>query len=190
VDPLGRAKQSMRSEMDAIRRALSAEARRAAGESIARHVLALPEYARAARGAAYRARAGPAPTPAILDAILASGRTLLLPRAGSGDALEFAAVRDVAALVRGRYGIAEPAASLPSERLAADDLVLVPGVAFDATGGRLGRGVGFYDRSLPRGAGSPPVFGVAFACQLVAAVPMAPHDRRLDGVVTESGVVR
>jgi cell division protein ZapA (FtsZ GTPase activity inhibitor) len=73
VDPLGRAKQSMRSEMDAIRRALSAEARRAAGESIARHVLALPEYARAARVAAYVALADEAPTAAILDAILASG---------------------------------------------------------------------------------------------------------------------
>jgi 5-formyltetrahydrofolate cyclo-ligase len=69
------------------------------------------------------------------------------------------------------------------------DLVVVPGVAFDAEGRRLGRGGGYYDATLallPRGAAR---LGVAFEIQVVPAVPEEPHDVRLDGVVTEARVL-
>lgn len=175
--------------MAAIRREVPAEVRGAATVAITRHMLALPEYARAARVVAYVALGDEVSIAAIAAAVLAGGRGLLLPRV-AGDHLEFAAVRDLTDLRIGRFGIAEPAPDLSCERLASTDFVLVPGIAFDANGGRLGRGAGFYDRSLPRGAGAPLAFGVGFACQLVDAVPMGPHDRCLDGVVTERGVVR
>ncbi len=66
------------------------------------------------------------------------------------------------------------------------DLILTPLLAFDGAGGRLGQGGGYYDRTF---AALPEAIriGLAFAGQEIAAVPMASHDQRLDGVLTESG---
>ena len=88
-----------------------------------------------------------------------------------------------------RHGVREPRADLPAidpDRL---DLVLVPGLAFDAAGGRLGRGGGFYDRFLP-GASRAVRIGVCWSGQIVDAVPAEPHDVRVHMLVTEDGVVR
>jgi len=88
-----------------------------------------------------------------------------------------------------RHDLPEPTADAPIEPLAPGDLVLVPGLAFDSAGGRLGRGAGFYDRflaDLPRGVTA---CGVGLACQIVSAVPMEVHDRRLDAMLCESGLV-
>lgn len=87
-----------------------------------------------------------------------------------------------------RHDLPEPTANAPIETLEAGDLVLVPGLAFDSAGGRLGRGAGFYDRflaDLPEGVTA---CGVGLACQVVSAVPMEVHDRRLDAMLCESGL--
>jgi 5,10-methenyltetrahydrofolate synthetase len=68
------------------------------------------------------------------------------------------------------------------------DLALLPGVAFDLVGGRLGRGRAYYDRAFPIGAPAPVLVGVGFAFQLVDRVPLGEYDRLLDGVVTEQGL--
>jgi 5-formyltetrahydrofolate cyclo-ligase len=70
-------------------------------------------------------------------------------------------------------------------------VVIVPGLAFDAAGRRLGRGAGHYDRAFPAGRqGAPLLVGVGYAFQLVDEVPAGPHDRRMDVVVTEEREVR
>jgi 5-formyltetrahydrofolate cyclo-ligase len=70
------------------------------------------------------------------------------------------------------------------------DLVVVPGVAFDRRGARVGYGGGFYDRLLPRlRAGVPPI-AIAFALQIVPEVPEGGMDRRVDAIVTEDEVIR
>ena len=87
--------------------------------------------------------------------------------------------RDLAA---GRYGIREPAVhcgKLPLNRL---DLMLVPGVAFDLQGRRLGRGKGYYDRMLAAFHGV--TCGVAFEQQIVHAIPVAPHDVPVNCLLT------
>jgi 5-formyltetrahydrofolate cyclo-ligase len=84
----------------------------------------------------------------------------------------------------GHFSVLEPAASCPQFPLNRLDLVLVPGVAFDTLGRRLGRGRGFYDRLLADVRGTK--CGVAFEEQLVAAVPTGPQDALLDCVVTPS----
>ncbi len=66
----------------------------------------------------------------------------------------------------------------------------MPGVAFDRRGRRLGRGGGHYDRVFPPATAAPLLLGVAFSFQLVDAVPVGPADRRVDGIVTELGIVR
>ena len=187
---LSEAKRRLREELQARRRAVPATVRRSAGDAVARRLLAAPEFVRAARVAAYVALPDELPTDTLLRTLLDSNRTLLLPRWTGRDHLVFGAVRDLAALHRGRFGAWEPPAGTPGVDLGPEDLVLVPGVAFDRQGGRLGRGRGCYDRSLVGSAGSPLLIGLAFAFQIVEAVPVAPHDRRMDVVVTEREFVR
>jgi 5-formyltetrahydrofolate cyclo-ligase len=128
------------------------------------------------------------PTEGLLRIVLATGRGLLLPRAGAEDQLEFASVTDVTTLVVGPFGALEPASSCRSEALQPADLVLVPGVAFDRSGRRLGRGGGWYDRSLS--ADLLAVFGIGFAFQLIDRVPATSRDRRVAGIYTERGLWR
>jgi 5-formyltetrahydrofolate cyclo-ligase len=181
-------KRRLRASIDRLRRALAPEVRQRAGDAVARRVLAMPELAAARRVALYASLPDELPTDRLLRAVLASGRTLLLPRV-EDRRLVFAAVGALTELRPGRLGILEPGPDRPSTPWEADDLVLVPGVAFDRRGGRLGRGGGFYDRALPVRDG-PLVIGLAFELQIVAQVPCAPHDRPVDGYVTEAGLHR
>lgn len=109
---------------------------------------------------------------------------LYLPRFRSSDrAYEFAEVRDLGHDLRvGEYGLMEPAAECPALTNKQLDLVLVPGLAFDPNGRRLGRGKGYYDRLLPQVTGE--FCGVAIDWQVLPEVPAGPHDQRLDCILT------
>lgn len=119
------------------------------------------------------------------------GHPLGLPRLdGSGQPLRFLAWRDGDVLDAGAFGLMEPQATQP-ELL--PDLVLVPLLAFDRQGGRLGYGKGYYDRTLTklRAGPRPPIaIGLAFADQEVEEVPTGPYDVALDAVVTERALLR
>lgn len=120
----------------------------------------------------------------LLGAVLSAGKTLALPRyANSEQKYEAAAVKDLGSdLVSGQFGIREPGVSCPQIPLNRLDLVLVPGVAFDARGRRLGRGKGFYDRLLTAASGTK--CGVAFDEQIVDAVPIGPLDVTVNCILT------
>jgi len=91
---------------------------------------------------------------------------------------------DPAHLVRHRFGMLEPAAALPVVAPTALNLVLVPGVAFDRRGGRLGFGGGYYDRFLPA---TPALrVGVTYDECMTDALPCCEHDQRMDWIVTPS----
>ncbi len=128
----------------------------------------------------------------LLLGLSAAGWALALPVVTAPDApLAFRSWRPDDLLVAGGYGIPEPAPSAPLVRPA---VVLVPLLAFDRAGHRLGQGAGHYDRTLAalRMPGSAPVLavGLAFAAQEVPAVPASVHDQRLDWIVTEQGAIR
>jgi 5-formyltetrahydrofolate cyclo-ligase len=91
---------------------------------------------------------------------------------------------DPARLVRHRYGMLEPAADLPTAEPGALDLVLVPGVAYDRRGGRMGFGGGFYDGFLP----TTPALraGITYDRCLVDELPCDEHDQRMDWIVTST----
>ncbi|MCX6971383.1 MAG: 5-formyltetrahydrofolate cyclo-ligase [Verrucomicrobia bacterium] len=114
------------------------------------------------------------------------GKRIAMPRA-EGDDLQFHWVASRAELRPGRFGILEPAAQAPDAG-SGFDLILVPGLAFDLRGGRLGRGRGFYDRFLSNARGLR--VGVCFEDQIVGDVPEEPHDLRMDFVVTPSAISR
>ena len=125
--------------------------------------------------------------PALLLArLVETGCAIAFPRvAGKGQALEFHHVPDGEVLAPGSFGIPEPLESWPR---AVPDVLLVPLLAFDAGGHRLGYGGGFYDRTLARLR--VPAIGIAYAGQEIASIPFEPHDRTLDMVLTEQGIRR
>jgi len=151
-----------------------------------RHVLGWAGLRPVRRVVLHSALADEVPTHGLMRALLQRGHRLLLPRAGSPDRLEFAEVIDLSALVEGPFGALQPRLDEPAVPLVDEDLLLLPGVAFDLTGGRLGRGGGWYDRSLPPDVND--LFGIAFEFQIVDHVPATTLDRRVRGVFTEQGL--
>jgi 5-formyltetrahydrofolate cyclo-ligase len=139
--------------------------------------------------ALFASRAAEISTSALDDAARARGLGRAAPRV-VGDALEFVQVDDdvsLSALPKGRWGIPTPTDG-PAVPLAACALVVVPGLAFDTSGGRLGYGRGFYDRALVDVDDSV-IVGILHECQWVDAVPQDPWDRRLPRLVSPSGLV-
>jgi 5-formyltetrahydrofolate cyclo-ligase len=121
--------------------------------------------------------------PLLVDSV-AAGKTVSLPRFDPATNRYLACeIRDAAKdVATGQFGIREPGercVAVPLNRL---DLILVPGVAFDLRGGRLGRGNGFYDRLLAEVRGA--TCGVAFDEQIVEEIPVEPHDIHLNCILT------
>ena len=123
----------------------------------------------------------------LLDALRARGHVIALPRvAGRGKPLDFHRYDAGQALVPGGFGLLEPARDWPQIE---PDILVVPLLAFDARGYRVGYGAGFYDRTLARLRARRDVIavGFAFADQEFETVPHDENDQRLDGIVTEVG---
>jgi len=127
----------------------------------------------------------------LMAALAEAGHPLCLPVvAMRARPLIFRAWVPGETLVSGGFGTSIPAPGRPE---VTPEVLIVPLLAFDAAGYRLGYGGGFYDRTLAVLKGHEPsvlAVGVAFAGQQVAAVPRGPRDQRLDWLVTETGAVR
>lgn len=177
------AKQAMRAAMRARRLALPADVQRAAAAQIAGTHSGVfgPPGCCVAGYVPIRGEIDPGP---LMVALHAAGLHLALPRVDNGT-LSFRRHDPDRDLVPGAYGILEPRADAPA---VAPDVLLVPLLAFDQQGGRLGYGAGFYDRAI---AGNAQVrtIGLAYAAQEVESVPMEAHDRRLDAILTEAGLI-
>jgi 5-formyltetrahydrofolate cyclo-ligase len=180
-------KERLRNEMRLARRATPPEQREVLSKKVAEQVLSLPELASPSRVAGYLAFGSEVQTRHLLEEMAERGHELYLPFV-EGSEMQVARWEPGDPLVQSSYGPKEP-----SLRKATDparlDLVLVPGLAFDRCGRRLGWGGGFYDRFLERAAGVTSV-GLGFHSQLIEAVPVGPTDRRLAVVVTDLEVVR
>jgi 5-formyltetrahydrofolate cyclo-ligase len=131
------------------------------------------------------------PTAPLLRIALGRGKRVACPRVDRSKAiLQLHEVRDLDAdFRRGTLGIPEPRRRLPEIDPAEIDWALVPGLAFDARGYRLGRGAGHYDRLLPRLRPETPCWALALDEQWVDVLPVEPHDVPLDGVVSPSRAV-
>jgi 5-formyltetrahydrofolate cyclo-ligase len=146
----------------------------------------------AKRVALYAALPGELALASLFRVCGAMGKVLALPRYRADDgAYELAVVNEVDGQTRlGRFGVREPLPERPAltedERCAPDLLWLVPGVAFDRHGRRLGHGRGFYDRLLAGARGLR--VGVAFSWRIVPVVPAAAFDQPMDWLATEAGV--
>jgi len=153
-------------------------------------VVALPEFQRARSVFLYRPMPEEIDTAAIATAAWADDKVVLLPRCRMSDrtmdACPVFSFDDP--MTPSDYGILEPCSEpWEAERV---DFVIVPGLAFDRFGGRLGRGAGFYDRFLERLGGHAVACGLAFHQQVIDQVPMFDHDARLDLLVTDTETLR
>lgn len=129
--------------------------------------------------------------PFLLQAI-AEGKRVVVPYCVGRDLALFH-LQGMEELAASGFGLFEPRPELradPAKRVdpAELDLVMVPGVAFDRRGGRLGHGKGYYDRLLPRIRCDAPLIAVAFECQLFPEIPMLEHDVFMDRVITEKTI--
>ena len=119
----------------------------------------------------------------LLEEALTAGKTVALPRfnSGRGDS-EARVVPDLSALRPAHFGILEPGPECSPIELNRLDFFLVPGVGYDVNGRRLGRGKGYFDRLLAQVRGHK--CGVALEWQVVAEVPVGPHDVRMNSLLT------
>jgi 5-formyltetrahydrofolate cyclo-ligase len=128
----------------------------------------------------------------MLDALLGAGHEVLLPVVppisrgkSTPSTLDWAPYRGAASLVDGPWGLRQPvAARLGPSALATAGHVLVPALAVDRHGTRLGRGAGWYDRSLPLARAATPIVAIVRDSELVAELPTDGHDVRMTGVLT------
>ena len=179
------AKCRMRREMAVRRRGVGRDEAEAAGRELAARLASCPAFLAARRVAFYAALPDELPTRVAFDAALERGCCALFPAVEGERRLVFRPLERWEDLRSGRYAVPEPPKAGSAVRLTEDDLVLVPGVAFDADGHRLGRGGGCYDAAFPAGASAPLLYGVGFEFQVVDAVPHGSRDRRMDAIVTE-----
>ncbi len=185
------AKIALRREMLSRRDALSIERRTAASKEICERLARLPSFVAARTVLLTLAFRSEWDTRPFVRAALAAGQTVAVPRVDPATRmLALHAIADpVTEIVPGYRGIPEPRPDARAIDTRHIDWVLVPGVAFDRDGRRLGYGGGYYDRLLPLlRPGIARVAG-AYDIQLVARVPSAAHDMTVDAIVTETQTI-
>ncbi len=182
-------KQALRQRLLRRLRQQAGKLRLAKSLAIAKRLQRLPLYRTARVLMCYVAFDGEVETRPIIQQALADGKRVAVPitLAGRKKLIAVEIVDPDRDLTRvGPYGIIEPK-NEPRRRLRPEklDLILVPGLAFDARGQRLGRGMGYFDRFLETVPASVPRVGLAFRFQVVKALPWESHDQPVSRVVTD-----
>ncbi|WP_280336621.1 5-formyltetrahydrofolate cyclo-ligase [Nocardia wallacei] len=141
--------------------------------------------------AAYVPVGGEPGSTAMLDALRAGGARVLLPVTGPPGPLDWAEYTGAGSLRRARYGLLEPdGPRLSTAAIGSARVVLVPALAVDLAGVRLGRGAGYYDRTLPAARPDARLIAVVRDDEVVPRLPEEPHDRRMGWALTPGGGLR
>ena len=155
--------------------------------------MALPEYATASTVMFYVDVRSEVRTRMDLEAALDSRKTIVVPWCNDDGELELFRLNSMDELELGMYQILEPRQDLrdlPEKQVNVEelDLIMVPGVGFDARGARMGHGKGYYDKLLEHARPDTPLIALAFECQMFDEIPVASHDVFMDKVITEDCV--
>ena len=188
MDDLSGAKAELRATLRRARAALPAELRRAWASAIGARVASLRPWQAATTVQLFiGALPGEVETLELARICLAAGKTLVCPRVAGHD-LELRRVSDLDQLIPAAFGLLEPDPTRTEVVEPAEvDLFLLPGLAFDRAGGRLGLGRGYYDRLLAKSTAIR--VGLGYELQVLDAVPITGSDRRVDAIVTELRVI-
>jgi 5-formyltetrahydrofolate cyclo-ligase len=180
------AKRLLRSRLVAARAERHADEIAAAGRALATHAASL--WRDTSMIAAHAGVGTEPPTRAALDLLRAAGVAIVLPVV-DGPELRWAPYSGWDALQPGPWALLQPTGrAIPGDALASVDLVLVPALAVDRAGHRLGRGGGYIDRALAQIEPARAV-AVVFDDEVLEAVPVEPHDRSVGAVLTPSGLM-
>lgn len=181
-----------------LRRQLTDREQKSHSEAVARHFVGSSLFLRCRRIALYLATDGELNPEQLLQRARTNGKIIYLPvlRPGTSNSLLFSEFHPRERLINNRFGIPEP--SIKKHKPASAwglDIVLLPLVAFDNSGNRLGMGGGYYDRTLSyltqrNHWRKPTLIGLAHECQRVSCVERKPWDIPLHGIITEDGLQR
>lgn len=185
-------KYQIRAEARRLRRSLPGKKERS--DKIAAAMRGLPEYIDAKTILFYVDAGSEVHTRPLIEEALRCGRRVVVPYC-DGDELGLFLLEDLAELAPGAFGIEEPLQRFreiqeKSVAPAEIDLALVPGVAFDPQGGRVGQGKGYYDRFLKTLESRAKFVALAYQCQIFSSIPTELHDMPVDIVVTEDNIYR
>lgn len=183
-----RAKLSLRNQLRSVRAALPSSACDARSAEIAKRVLALPELEGATTVLAFASIRNEVRTRPIIEAMHRAGKRVALPRVVE-DGLVLHLFEPGEELVDGAFSVPEPPREAPHIEAADVEFGLVPALAVDPRGYRIGYGGGYYDKLLPALRGASTCV-LAYDFQLVAEVPELPFDAAVDLVVTDARVIR
>lgn len=176
-------KQDWRSRVLAERASVSRAQRDSEAARLASHVVGL--VTAGSTVCAYFPVGREPGSPAMLDALRGHGAHVLLPIARDPGPLSWATYNGPDDLVRAPYGLREPSGpAQPPEAIGTAAVVLLPALAVDRRGVRLGRGAGFYDRTLDLAAADARLVAVVRDSEVVDELPEDPHDRRVDWALT------
>lgn len=183
-------RQQLRSQLRAQRLQLTPRFQADAARQLALHFVRTSLYRRSKHIALYWAHRGEISLAPLLQASWRAGKVVYLPCLGEGREMSFRRYRPGDRLLPNRFNIPEPCDN-DGERCALElDLIVVPLVAYDRSGRRLGTGGGYYDwnlRNLRRRQGTPVLVGAAYSAQEVNCLPGEPWDVPVHGVTTERG---
>lgn len=180
---LAERKSLLRKDLIAARAGLSEADRAAAGRALREAILQMPATGMAGTIAAYVSAGTEPETRGLLFALWKRGSYILLPVLRLDNDLDWASYEGPDSLAPGRFDVLEP--TEPGRgitAIASADLVLVPALAADRGGHRLGRGGGSYDRALARVGPAVPTIALLYDTELLAAVPAGSHDQRVRAV--------
>jgi 5-formyltetrahydrofolate cyclo-ligase len=151
-------------------------------------LLLLPEFWAAPLLLTYISIDNEVDTRTIVRSALEEGRRIAIPRIRTDATMDWVEIQSLETLSPGKHGIPEPPSAAPPLVPCQDSVVLVPALAFNAAGHRIGFGGGYFDRFLAGFEGVS--IGLAYDYQVIEPWPLAPHDRPVQFVVTESAVYR
>ena len=180
-------KARLRAELTGRERTLSSAALQESDAILFRRLEELPAFAHASTLFLFVGAGQEPDTLPLIRRLHDRGRRVVLPRCLPGHGMACLRYDPERPLVRHPFGMLEPAADSPEVDKSAIDFVLVPALCYDRRGFRLGRGGGYYDRWLAgfRGASA----GLCRGCLLQDALPLEAHDRPVQAVVTETGLI-
>ena len=155
--------------------------------------MSLPEYATAETVMFYVDVRSEVRTRHDLEQALQSGKQIVVPWCNDDGELELFDLKSMEELEIGMYRILEPRQDLrhlPEKQVSVEslDLIMVPGVGFDARGARMGHGKGYYDKLLEHARPDTPLIALAFECQMFEEIPVAEHDVFMDFIITEDRI--
>lgn len=166
---------------------LSKEYRKAADWKICQKILTLPEYHNAKTIFTFVGTRDEIDTTCLIEAALQAGKTVGVPKSSDGGIMAVYAIRGIQDLHPGRFGILEPGEDAIPVAIESIDFCVIPCMACDLKGNRLGHGGGYYDRYLSRRRMDTAV--VCYHELILPEVPVMAHDIPIDRVVTEQAVV-